>query len=228
MRTISKYCKYIVNTFKCKFSKFFEIKDSVVKYILYSVNGLNNIINVYNSKVTKSSFVMNGNNNIITFKDSANLYYTNINIVGDNNQVCLNGCSGILSLTIRGNNCKVIIGEKSTMETCYMVCMGQENSIVIGDDCMFSGKVEIWNSDTHLITDMEGHGINPSKPIIIGNHVWLGKGVKVLKGVNIGHNSVIGMGSIVTKHIMDNSIAAGNPAKIIKNNIKWEKGFINI
>lgn len=156
------------------------------------------------------------------------MYYTNINIVGNNNQVSLNGCSGILSLTLRGDYCKVIIGKDSTMEDCYMVCMGQKNSITIGNDCMFSGKVEIWNSDTHLITDMEGNSINPSKPISIGNHVWLGKGVKILKGVTIGHNSVIGMGSIVTKHIMDNSIAAGNPAKTIKDNVKWEKGFINI
>ena len=156
------------------------------------------------------------------------MYYTNINIVGNNNQVSLNGCSGILSLTLRGDYCKVIIGKDSTMEDCYMVCMGQKNSITIGNDCMFSGKVEIWNSDTHLITDMEGNSINPSKPISIGNHGWLGKGVKILKGVTIGHNSVIGMGSIVTKHIMDNSIAAGNPAKTIKNNVKWEKGFIKI
>lgn len=223
-----KYIKYIINTLVCRFSKHFDIKYSLVKYIIYRIQGINNIIKIHNSKVTKTSFSFSGNNNSVIFSDKANIYYTNINVVGDNNIISFNGCSGIISLILRGNNCNVTIGKNSTMETCYMVCMGQENSITIGNDCMFSGNVEIWNSDTHLITDMEGHGINQSKPIIIGNHVWLGKGVKVLKGVNIGHNSVIGMGSIVTKNIMDNSIAAGNPARIIKNNIKWEKGFINI
>lgn len=223
-----KYIKYIINTFLCRYSQYFNIKNSFVRYILYKVQGANNIIKIQDSSVTKSSFSLHGKNNSIGFYNSANMYYTNINIVGNNNQVSLNGCSGILSLTLRGDYCKVIIGKDSTMEDCYMVCMGQKNSITIGNDCMFSGKVEIWNSDTHLITDMEGNSINPSKPISIGNHVWLGKGVKILKGVTIGHNSVIGMGSIVTKHIMDNSIAAGNPAKTIKNNVKWEKGFIKI
>lgn len=228
MRILSKYIKYIINTIICRYLKYFDIKNSLVKYILYKVQGINNIIKIHDSKITKSSFSFKGNNNCITFDDNANMYYTNINIVGDNNKVTFNGCSGILSLVLRGNNCKVTIGKYSTMETCYMVCMGEENSITIGNDCMFSGKVEIWNSDTHLITDMDSNGINPSKPINIGNHVWLGKDVKILKGVTIGNNSVVGMGSIVTKDIPDNSIAAGNPAIIIKNNIKWEKGFINI
>lgn len=223
-----KYIKYIINTIICRYSKYFDIKKSLIKYILYKVRGINNIIKIYNSKVVKSSFSFNGKNNSIIFNDNANMYYTNINIVGNNNKVTFNGCSGILSLVLRGNNCEINIGKDSTMETCYMVCMGQNNSITIGNDCMFSGKVEMWNSDTHLITDMERNGINPSKPINIGNHVWLGKNVKILKGVTIGNNSVVGMGSIVTKDIPENSIAAGNPAKIIKNNIKWEKGFIQI
>ena len=55
---------------------------------------------------------------------------------------------------------------------------------------------------------------------MFGN-VWIGEGVKVLKGVTIGKNSVIGAGSVVTKSIPDNVIAAGNPCKVIKqiNNI---------
>lgn len=223
-----KHIKYIINTLRCRFSKHFDIKYSLVKYIIYRIQGINNIIKIHNSKVTKTSFSFSGNNNSVIFSDKANMYYTNINVVGDNNIISFNGCSGIISLILRGNDCKVTIGKNTTIETCYMVCMGQENFIIIGNDCMFSGGVEIWNSDTHLITNLDGKCINPSKPIYIGNHVWLGKGVKGLKGVTIGNNSVIGMGSILTKDVMGNSIAAGNPARIIKNNIKWVKGFINI
>lgn len=223
-----KYLKYIINTVICRCSKYFDIKKSFVKFILYKVQGINNIIKVYNSRVSKSSFSLNGNSNSIILDNNANMYYTNINIVGSNNKVTFNGCSGILSLIIRGNNCEITIGKDSTMETCYMVCMGQGNSIKIGNDCMFSGKVEIWNSDTHLITNMEGMCTNPSKPINIGNHVWLGKDVKILKGVTICNNSVIGMGSIVTNDVTNNSIAAGNPARIIKKDICWKKGFINV
>jgi serine acetyltransferase len=50
----------------------------------------------------------------------------------------------------------------------------------------------------------------------IGENVWLGEGVKVCKGVTIGANSVIGAGSVVTKDIPANVIAAGNPAKMVR------------
>ena len=71
-----------------------------------------------------------------------------------------------------------------------------------------------------MITDSDWHSDDPrtgiDKPIIIDNNVWLGYGVKVLKGVHIGENTLIGAGSIVTKDIPANVIAAGNPCKIIK------------
>ena len=53
-------------------------------------------------------------------------------------------------------------------------------------------------------------------PVTLGNNVWIGDGAKVCKGVTIGDNSVIGAGSIVTSDIPANSIAAGNPARVIK------------
>ncbi len=59
--------------------------------------------------------------------------------------------------------------------------------------------------------------------MIIGNHVWIGENALILKGVKIGDNSIVGAGSVVTKDVPNNSIVAGNPARIIKNNINWER-----
>lgn len=56
-----------------------------------------------------------------------------------------------------------------------------------------------------------------SKPVKIGNNVWLGEHVVILPGVTIGDNSIIGAGAVVTKSIPGNSIAVGNPAKVIKS-----------
>ena len=59
--------------------------------------------------------------------------------------------------------------------------------------------------------------LNYAKPIEIGNNVWIGGNVVVLPGVTIGDNCVIGAGSIVTKDIPKDSVAVGNPCKVIKN-----------
>jgi galactoside O-acetyltransferase len=56
-----------------------------------------------------------------------------------------------------------------------------------------------------------------SKPVNIGNNVWIGANAMILKGVSIGSGSVIAAGSVVTKDIPENCVAAGNPAKVVKN-----------
>ena len=54
-------------------------------------------------------------------------------------------------------------------------------------------------------------------PVKIGNNVHIGENVIILPGVNIGNNVIVGAGSVVTKSIPDNTLACGNPAKVIKN-----------
>ena len=60
-----------------------------------------------------------------------------------------------------------------------------------------------------------------SKPIVIEDNVWIGVNVLILKGVTIGHGSVIAAGSIVTRDIPCNCLAAGIPAKVIREKISW-------
>lgn len=92
--------------------------------------------------------------------------------------------------------------------------------ITIGKGCTIARDVIIRDYDGHKI-ELPNYKI--SKPITIGNHVWIGNRAMILKGVSIGDGAIIGAGSIITKNIPAGVIAVGNPAKIIKENIKWKE-----
>ena len=84
--------------------------------------------------------------------------------------------------------------------------------IEIGDDVRIGANCVIMDADFHLEDPRAG----VPQPIKIGDRVWLGANVVVKKGVTIGKNSIIGMNSVVTKDIPENSVAVGSPAKVIR------------
>jgi acetyltransferase-like isoleucine patch superfamily enzyme/coenzyme F420-reducing hydrogenase beta subunit len=90
--------------------------------------------------------------------------------------------------------------------------------IKIGKNCHIAKDVIIRDLDGHYIEEPK---YRTSKPVYIGDNVWLGYRSMVLKGVTIGEGSIIAAGGVVTKDIPPHCIAAGNPAKIIRTNIKW-------
>jgi acetyltransferase-like isoleucine patch superfamily enzyme len=92
------------------------------------------------------------------------------------------------------------------------------NSISIGSNVAISHDVTIMDSDAHNI-DYDGYKM--TKPVFIGNNVWIGSRTMILKGVRIGEGAIIAAGAIVTKDVPANSIAAGSPAKVIKENVNW-------
>jgi acetyltransferase-like isoleucine patch superfamily enzyme len=98
-----------------------------------------------------------------------------------------------------------------------------KKELTIGDDCIIAGGVIIRDTDAHHIIWDGKEDIEKSKPTAIGNHVWIGNRAIILKGITIGNGSVIGAGSVVTKDVPPNTLAAGNPAKVIKENISWKR-----
>lgn len=108
-------------------------------------------------------------------------------------------------------------------------------SLIIGDNVLIASKVYITDLNHGNYSGEEQSSPQEiakerkiyTKPVKIGNNVWIGENVSVLSGVEIGENAILGANSVVTKDIPKNCIVAGNPAKVIKifdkNTRKWEK-----
>jgi acetyltransferase-like isoleucine patch superfamily enzyme len=129
------------------------------------------------------------------------------------------GCGALTGLLSK--NCNFLV---AVDESFRRTQINATINTVIGDDFLCGANTHITDNSNHKIFDMTtGERISVAKrPITIGQHVWLGLGTSILKEVNIGHNSVIGARSVVTKDVPSHCIAVGNPAKVIKENIDWK------
>lgn len=96
-------------------------------------------------------------------------------------------------------------------------------SIIINEKSLFSSDIIIRRGDSHYIMDKNRKRINPSKSVMINEHLWVANRVKINKWDNIKKNSVIGAGTIVIESINEeNVIIGGSPAKVIKRDINWD------
>ena len=90
------------------------------------------------------------------------------------------------------------------------------NTVIIGNDVLIGPSVEIYTAVHPMDWKERATRIEYGKPVTIGNDVWIGGNTTICPGVRIGNRTVIGAGSVVTKDIPDDVLAAGNPAKIIR------------
>lgn len=88
--------------------------------------------------------------------------------------------------------------------------------ITIGEDVQIGPNVQLLTPTHPIDPELRRQKYEAARPIVIGNNVWLGGGAIVLAGVTIGENSVIGAGAVVTRDIPPNVVAAGNPARVIR------------
>lgn len=96
----------------------------------------------------------------------------------------------------------------------YGCSISAHQHVRIGDGCLIGQYGIILDCDYHSLEDGDDHG--DVRPISIGDRVWLGARVIVLKGVTIGSDAVIAAGSVVTHDIPPNAVAAGVPAKVLR------------
>ncbi|MDE0547320.1 acyltransferase [Microbacterium sp. C7(2022)] len=150
----------------------------------------------------------------------------------DNGVVEISSSVGVPAFiaTIRvGQDSTVVIGPNVSTTGSLGISATEGTTVSIGEDCMFAIGVQLRADDGHPIFDVAtGHRVNVSRDIVVGDHVWLGYNSTVLGGVSIGSGAVIGFGSIVTKAVPNNSVAAGNPARIVRRDIAWERPHLSL
>lgn len=107
----------------------------------------------------------------------------------------------------------------------FNVTLVDDTHIYVGDYTKFGPNVVIATAGHPILPSLREQAYQYNMPVKIGKCVWLGAGVIVLPGVEIGDNCVIGAGSVVTKNIPANSVAVGNPCKVIREIGEHDKRY---
>lgn len=188
---------------------------------------------VYSGAIEEGiTILFSGRNNRLVVADTAQLKKLKVDFNCNRGLLEIGGSSGVppLSATVRlGQKSTVRIGENVSSTASVTISAVEGTQVIVGDDVMFASENEVRTDDGHPIFDVRtGKRVNVSRSIRIGNHVWLARHATVLGGVNIGDGAVIGFGSIVTKPIPNNCVAAGVPARVVRRDIAWERPHLSL
>jgi acetyltransferase-like isoleucine patch superfamily enzyme len=175
----------------------------------------------------KSRFQIKGLNNTVVVEPNAVCLDSLIRITGNNNTLILKADSYIteVEIFIENAGCKVEVGESTFIgRHTHIACTEDGSEIQIGGNGMISSYCQIRTGDSHSVIVNGGGGrINHSASVALAEHCWLGEGSRILKGVHLGKDTVVSTGAIVTKSFPANVLIGGIPAKVLKENISWDK-----
>lgn len=157
-------------------------------------------------------------NPILVFKYNGKMILgDNVTLKSNNNSYHVHMYSPT-KLMVDRKDAIIIIGENTRING---ACIHAYNKIEIGKNCLIAANTQIFDGSGHdLSMDDPLNRINTignSKPIKIGDNVWIGINCIIMPGVNIGNDSVIAAGSVVVKDVPAKCLVGGNPAKIIKD-----------
>lgn len=201
--------------------EWYEVYSDKLNNKVYSEDGLS----VFDAA---NRFFIQGKNNRIFLAKSSDIKKLRLNIMGHNSKIYVGEGSRLIGdINIKGHGRCFIVGGNTTFQNVSII-IKEECDVFIGDDCMFSSRIEIRTSDSHSIFDVDtGYRLNKPGSVYVGDHVWLGKDVIVSKGVVINKNCVVGAKSFVNKSLLDsNCLYAGVPARKIRSNINWTRELL--
>lgn len=203
------------------------------------INGTGNRITIGSDTAlygeTNMVIHISGDNNEIIIGDRVSLRGVSFFIRGNDNRIEIgNDCSAVYAqYHIEQDSNEICIGNGTTMHgrghQAIHMAADEGSKIIIEEDCMLAHSTQIRSTDSHSIVDLEGNRLNPAKDIVIGPHCWIGLQCIILKGTTIPSHCVVAAGSVCSKVYQEqNCLIAGNPAKIVKYGIDWDRKFIPV
>ncbi|WP_044870728.1 acyltransferase [Pseudomonas sp. LFM046] len=178
-------------------------------------------------QMKKITVKLGGRNNRLIVGEGVQLTHCEIRIDGQDNLIEIGprvrfSAGKIYVRDTSGQHIR--IGEDTTVEDAYLL-VDEAASIDIGRECMLSFDIQIRTGDSHSILDMHsGERLNPSRDVRIGDRVWIGRDVQLLKGTVLQPESVVGACSVVSRAFDEgNCVVAGVPARVVRQGIRWDR-----
>ncbi|MCX5696362.1 MAG: acyltransferase [Candidatus Omnitrophica bacterium] len=194
---------YYVSVFRL--THFFGMLEFLCKAYLFGIN-------------LKGKVRCWGRIHILRFPQSEITIGNNVAIVSSSLRCSSSSIYAPVKLSTLSKTAKIIIGDEVGLNGTSITA--RSRIIHVGAGTQIAPNVVIMDSDFHGVWPPENRKLNPvieeDRDVLIGKNVWIGTQTIILKGVNIGDNSVIAAGSVVVKDIPANVLAGGTPAQVIR------------
>lgn len=188
------------------------------------IRGRDNRILLGGGFLRKSRIQVNGDDNQIEIEDLCVLENCRIYVAGSHNRIRIGRECRLtgLELWLEDNGNQVVIGNNTRVTGRSHMAVTEGTRLSLGSRCLLASEITVRTGDSHSLLDGEWKRCNPAADVTIGDHVWIGDGAVILKGVTLGADCVIGARAVVTRAVPERAAAAGNPARIVKEDITWE------
>ncbi len=197
------------------------------KKLRESIQGRDNIFQAEGARLSNVELDIIGDRNRILVGEGSILINLKFHIRGSDHLIDIGKNCRVTrggSFWMEDNECELTIGQGTTMVDVHIAVTEPHSKVAIGEECMFANDIDLRTGDSHSILDEStGRRINFAENVTIGRHVWVASHAILLKGIEIGENSVVASGAIVTKSCEPGSLLAGNPARVIKTGISWKR-----
>jgi acetyltransferase-like isoleucine patch superfamily enzyme len=134
------------------------------------------------------------------------------------------GSSGFYDLRLWRRS-RIVVGRDTTANGVRIIC--DDSEVDIGEDCMFSDEILLQSADQHPIIDLKTGKVtnNQRRRMVLGAHVWVGRGAVLMPDVKVGRGAIVGTGAIVTQDVPATSVVVGVPARVVREDTTWSRQF---